>query len=144
MAFIAVLFLVGPALGSGGYEHGKTMGSETMQMEKAMQPSTAGWNLDNSQVRELQRILNDKGFDAGPADGVLGTQTQQALRDFQKSEGLTATGIPDRETLQALATDPGTQEVFGLSPEFGEKGMEQKQPMEEKMNPEGGKTMDRY
>jgi peptidoglycan hydrolase-like protein with peptidoglycan-binding domain len=113
-------------------------------MEETQQQRMAAHPLDNNQVRELQKILKGKGFDAGAVDGILGPRTQQALRDFQKAEGLTATGNPDKATLQALATDAKTQEVFGLSPEFGEKEMQQKQPQEQKMTPEGTKPTERY
>jgi peptidoglycan hydrolase-like protein with peptidoglycan-binding domain len=70
----------------------------------------------------------------------------EAIREFQKAEGLTVTGIPDQETLRSLVTDAKTQEFFGLAPEFGEKeqGMEPK-PEESKGTPEGtSKPMDRY
>jgi peptidoglycan hydrolase-like protein with peptidoglycan-binding domain len=144
MAFIAGLFAAGQGLGAGEYEHGKASGSGSAQMEETQQQRMAAHPLDNNQVRELQKILKGKGFDAGAVDGILGPRTQQALRDFQKAEGLTATGNPDKETLQALSTDAKTQEIFGLSPEFGEKEMQQKQPQEQKMAPEGTKPTERY
>jgi peptidoglycan hydrolase-like protein with peptidoglycan-binding domain len=144
VAFIAGLFAVGQGLGAGEYEHGKASGGGSAQMEETQQQRMAAHSLDNNQVRELQKILKGKGFDAGAVDGILGPRTQQALRDFQKSEGLTASGNPDKATLQALATDAKTQEVFGLSPEFGEKEMQQKQPQEQKMAPEGTKPTERY
>jgi peptidoglycan hydrolase-like protein with peptidoglycan-binding domain len=144
VAFIAGLFAAGQGLGAGEYEAGKASGVGSAQMEEAQQQRMAAHPLDNSQVRELQKILKGKGFDPGAVDGIIGPRTQQALRDFQKSEGLTATGNPDKGTLQALATDAKTQEVFGLSPEFGEKEMQQKQPQEQKMTPEGSKPTERY
>ena len=64
----------------------------------------SGSQLDNDQqvVREAQRALNDKGFSAGAVDGVMGPHTEQALRDFQQSQGLNATGNLDQPTLSAL------------------------------------------
>lgn len=144
MAFLAGLFAAGQGLGTGEYEHGKAPGVSGSQMEQTRQPEMAAVPLNSSQVRELQKILNDKGFNAGSVDGVIGPRTQQALRDFQKSEGLAATGNPDKQTLQAVATDAKTQEFFGLSPAFGEKGMEEKKPEELKPTPEGTKSMERY
>jgi peptidoglycan hydrolase-like protein with peptidoglycan-binding domain len=73
----------------------------------------------------LQKILTEKGYNAGTVDGIIGPNTQQALRGFQESQGLAATGKPDQDTLQALAPDARTQEIFGLSPEFGEDSMQQ-------------------
>lgn len=57
---------------------------------------------DRDTVREAQRALNDKGFSAGAADGIMGPHTEQALRDFQQSQGLGVTGSLDSPTLSAL------------------------------------------
>ena len=64
----------------------------------------SGAQLDNDQhvVREAQRALNDKGFSAGTVDGIMGPHTEQALRDFQQSQGLNTTGNLDQQTLSAL------------------------------------------
>jgi peptidoglycan hydrolase-like protein with peptidoglycan-binding domain len=51
--------------------------------------------------------LNERGFRAGPPDGVLGPSTQVALRNFQMSENLEATGQLNRQTLQALGVQAG-------------------------------------
>lgn len=63
---------------------------------------SAPLRLARSQVRQLQRALRSKGFDAGPADGVLGARTRQALRDFQSKREMQVTGEPDSNTLAAL------------------------------------------
>jgi hypothetical protein len=55
-----------------------------------------------SVVRSAQRSLNDRGFDAGPADGRWGPNTEHAVRQFQQSSGLPQTGQLDRPTLSAL------------------------------------------
>ncbi len=41
---------------------------------------------DPSMVAELQRMLDDLGYDAGPADGA-GAQTAQALSSFERDHG---------------------------------------------------------
>jgi peptidoglycan hydrolase-like protein with peptidoglycan-binding domain len=97
-------------------------------MEESRQPGVAAHDLDSCQISRIQNILKDKGFDAGPADGILGPKTSQALRRFQGSEGLAVTGKPDTETLRTLAPDTGVQEYFGISPEFDEKEMVEEQP----------------
>jgi peptidoglycan hydrolase-like protein with peptidoglycan-binding domain len=53
-------------------------------------------------VKEAQQALKRQGFDPGPADGVMGAKTQQALHDFQKSKNLKTTGRLDDETAAAL------------------------------------------
>ena len=58
-------------------------------------------------VSEVQRALNSAGFDAGAVDGILGPQTQAALRRFQEAQGLDATGDLNDRTLAALGLEGG-------------------------------------
>jgi membrane-bound lytic murein transglycosylase B len=58
--------------------------------------------LSRDEVTELQRRLNERGFDAGSPDGIIGRQTRNALQGYQRSRGLVADGFPDVETLAAL------------------------------------------
>jgi uncharacterized protein (TIGR02594 family) len=44
-------------------------------------------------TREVQTALKAMGFDPGVIDGVMGRNTQAALRSFQKSSGILADGI---------------------------------------------------
>jgi hyperosmotically inducible protein len=57
---------------------------------------------EQDRVRRVQEALKDKGHDPGQIDGVLGPQTQQALREFQKAENLPATGQLDGQTVVRL------------------------------------------
>ena len=53
-------------------------------------------------VRQAQQRLVDKGYDAGVVDGIWGPRTANALRQFQRDQGLMATGRLDGETMNAL------------------------------------------
>jgi N-acetylmuramoyl-L-alanine amidase len=53
-------------------------------------------------VLELQRRLNQLGFDAGREDGILGAETGRALEEFQRNIGMTADGIVGPDTIEAL------------------------------------------
>lgn len=53
-------------------------------------------------IQELQQALKDEGFDPGPVDGDLGPRTREAIRAFQKANGLTVDGIVGSATLGAL------------------------------------------
>ncbi len=53
-------------------------------------------------VAALQRRLIDMGFDSGRADGIFGSRTENALRDFQRNIGLPADGTCGPATLLAL------------------------------------------
>lgn len=58
--------------------------------------------LSRERIEALQSALNERGYDAGPTDGVLGSGTRGALRDFQDEAGLRADGFPDPESLERL------------------------------------------
>ncbi len=144
LAFIAGLFVAGQGLGAGEYGHEMDSKGEGAMMEEsqgemmkqAPEPKMAAHDLDTRQVRKMQSILRDQGFNTGPADGIYGPLTKQAIRNFQESKGLTVTGKPDKETLQSLAPDAETQEFFGLSPAFDDQGMMEQQPQDEMEAPE--------
>lgn len=55
-----------------------------------------------SAVRVLQQVLNFKGFKLG-VDGVYGSSTQAAVKDFQQTQGLPNNGIVDAQTWQHLS-----------------------------------------
>ena len=63
--------------------------------------------LSSSLVVTMQQRLNDQGFDAGKADGIIGSGTRAALRNFQSQQGLIADGYPSFSTLAALGVDMG-------------------------------------
>jgi hypothetical protein len=58
-------------------------------------------NTTNSKVMAVQKALNAAGYNAGSADGVMGTRTQTALKQFQNDKGLPI-GNLNLETLKAL------------------------------------------
>jgi len=53
-------------------------------------------------VQETQTALNQKGFNAGLADGFIGPQTQAAISSAQRALGLPVTGIPSESQLTAF------------------------------------------
>ncbi len=55
----------------------------------------------NSTVTNVQRALKAKGYTVGPIDGVMGLQTQTALKQFQTDNSLPI-GNLNIETLKAL------------------------------------------
>ncbi|MGD0223760.1 MAG: peptidoglycan-binding domain-containing protein [Terriglobia bacterium] len=61
---------------------------------------------DRDNIKKVQQTLRDKGFDPGPIDGVMGSQTRNALSQYQKSENLPVTGHVDAETAGKLGVGP--------------------------------------
>jgi hypothetical protein len=53
-------------------------------------------------LKQAQIALTNYGYNLGSADGILGRKTQNAIRQFQRDNNLTATGYLNRETLIAL------------------------------------------
>ncbi len=58
--------------------------------------------LTRGQVLALQKALNDRGFDGGQADGMVGLATRNGLRRYQRSIGVPADGYPTHELLERL------------------------------------------
>lgn len=58
--------------------------------------------LTREQVAALQKKLNELGFDSGEPDGVLGSATRRAVREWQIRNGLVADGYVDVELLRSL------------------------------------------
>ena len=52
-------------------------------------------------TQQVQRALSSRGYDPGPADGVMGSKTRNALAKFQTDNGLKVGGMTI-ETLKAL------------------------------------------
>lgn len=57
--------------------------------------------MAGSDVRELQQILVDMGFDL-KVDGVFGLATEVIIKDFQESQGIFVDGVVGSNTLLKL------------------------------------------
>ena len=65
--------------------------------------STETASVDMSKaIRNIQAILNNNGFDAGTPDGVMGKKTTAAIKAFQSSIGMEATGEIDDRLVKEL------------------------------------------
>jgi lytic murein transglycosylase len=58
--------------------------------------------LTRADVLALQTALSERGFDSGTPDGMMGPDTRDALRRYQRSIGVPADGFPTLELLQRL------------------------------------------
>jgi hypothetical protein len=72
-----------------------TSGSEVKRVNRAPSPA----DVD---VRQVQVALRNQGQNPGPIDGIIGVRMHEALRQFQKANGLRQTGSLDEATLEKL------------------------------------------
>lgn len=67
-------------------------------------------------VKELQQKLKRWGYYTGSIDGIFGSGTQAAVKNFQKKNGLTADGIVGPKTAAALGMNlPSSSSSSGSS-----------------------------
>lgn len=77
--------------------------AQQQSQAQPMQPNEQSQaNLSSNQIRQAQQALDQKGFNAGRADGKLGPETKQALQSFQQSQGLQVTGQLNQQTMAKL------------------------------------------
>lgn len=54
-------------------------------------------------ITQVQKRLAELGYKPGAANGKVGAQTQTAIREYQETVGLRATGVPSEELLRQLS-----------------------------------------
>jgi peptidoglycan hydrolase-like protein with peptidoglycan-binding domain len=74
------------------------------------QSQTQSSQLNQQQTKQVQEALQEQGFDPGRIDGIMGSQTKQALSDFQRKKDLPVTGTVDEQTAEQLGIEmsPGS------------------------------------
>lgn len=60
-----------------------------------------------NEVKAIQEKLKERGVYKGSVDGVYGTNTQKAVKTFQKQQGLTQDGVAGPATLKKLGISMG-------------------------------------
>ena len=53
-------------------------------------------------IMAVQIALEEKGIDVGKVDGIFGAGTRAAVRTFQEKNGITADGLPGKQTIEKL------------------------------------------
>jgi peptidoglycan hydrolase-like protein with peptidoglycan-binding domain len=88
----------------------------TAQQPSAAQQNMQEQNLSKDEIQQVQQALDQKGFKSGQADGVLGPETKNAIKEFQQKQGWNATGELDNQTLSALGVSTNGQNATGQRP----------------------------
>ncbi len=63
---------------------------------------TGDAGLARADLRKIQTLLSQKGYDIGEADGAIGEKSRQAIADFESKNGMPADGRPSRKVLEML------------------------------------------
>lgn len=101
---------------SGAFAAGQQSGQDQSYGQKSGQQAQSGsmgmssQKLSSDQVRQVQEELAERGHQID-VDGIWGPKTQQALRDFQKEQGMQETGQLNQQTASALGL---SGQSFGL------------------------------
>lgn len=115
----AILLLSGTGLAQ---QQQQPMQEGQQQVQEGMAGQEAAAGLSETEIAELQRMLNEAGYDVGPVDGIWGPQTAGAVESFQRDQGLDPTGRLDVETLYALGMDDAAARA-GMPQATGATGM---------------------
>jgi murein L,D-transpeptidase YcbB/YkuD len=76
-------------------------------MKAFLREYLASLNLEASDIyRELQRILQSRGFYCGAVDGIFDQELCNAIHQFQKAHHISSDGVMDFRTLNALCSTP--------------------------------------
>ena len=76
--------------------------SDNVVAEGSLEVAAIRKGDSGSKVKEIQRKLNEYGFSVGNVDGIFGSKTLQAVKNYQKSRGLVVDGIVGNATAKAL------------------------------------------
>lgn len=81
-----------------------TFGGSSSSTTSVSSKTYYGLNDSGSAVKEIQELLNEKGYSLD-TDGIFGSRTFEAVKDFQKKNNLTVDGYVGEQTLKALKGD---------------------------------------
>ena len=70
--------------------------------QKSEVEATSRYGSRGEEVKQIQTKLKRWGYYNGSVDGIYGTQTVNAVKSFQRKNGLTADGIAGPATLKAM------------------------------------------
>jgi len=80
----------------------------TITKKTMISPSSVQWkkvvcqsNMGSSKLKEVQKALQKEGLYKGPIDGITGTLTKEAIKAYQKKNGLAVGGLT-HEVMKAL------------------------------------------
>src|SRR5215475_14495940 len=76
---------------------------EEEKLERKDPPAPPPSGKSKDVILGLQKALKKVGYDPGPIDGIMGKKTSEALKQFQRDNGLAADGVAGSATQAAMA-----------------------------------------
>lgn len=92
-----------PVNGSNGSTGGNGKGASGEKYVMHSQLLSVG--NQGADVRTLQTILTNLGYNPGTVDGIFGELTRQAVQRFQSTHNIAADGMVGQETYTVLARE---------------------------------------
>lgn len=85
--------------------NGPTVDGFTVQ---AVETATVKQGSRGETVKKIQQKLKNWGYYKGAVDGIFGAKTREAVKYFQRRNGLTVDGIVGNNTFRALGISPSS------------------------------------
>ena len=86
-------------------------------------------------IMAVQIALEERGIDVGKVDGIFGAGTRAAVRTFQEKNGITADGLPGKQTIEKLLEwEDKKKEWEGGKPKWEDENTETATETLEKMD----------
>ncbi|MBN2897373.1 MAG: peptidoglycan-binding protein [Clostridia bacterium] len=76
--------------------------------------------VESEQVTSIQKILATEGYYAGEIDGIFGNGTEEAVKAYQKANGLQVDGVIGKNTLAHLFDVVSEETTSGLAEKIQE------------------------
>ena len=108
---VAIAALAGVGAGTATYLGGQTAMVETSDAVTSAAVLRQG--SKGGEVKEVQRRLKNWGYYKGAIDGVYGPSTVEAVKAFQRKNGLTPDGIAGKATYAALGMNESVKALEG-------------------------------
>ena len=99
---IGAVALAALAVGSATAVFNMGHTSESVDLSPYVETAVLRQGSSGGEVKELQRRLKQWGYYSGAVDGVYGPATVEAVKYFQRKNGLTADGVAGKSTFAAL------------------------------------------
>ncbi len=96
--------------------------SENTDLPPYVQTAVLKQGASGGEVKELQRRLKQWGYYTGAVDGIYGKATVEAVKYFQRKNGLKADGIAGKATFEALGMNDSANALKNDGSQSGSTG----------------------